>query len=258
MKRKTITLVIYMLVCISLVSVGFAAWVITGGTSTNAKGGISASTVVDKSLAISAESWESNVDQIVFGKPSGKTNADAKWLGFDNNIVPDEVMDVTYAFTLSVADGQSYIKDYFDPGKSSYTFNVGTYDGNNNFTISSDKTNVITSAVESNYITGPTLTYYIYDSTNSKWDEYDSEEKFESALSSKSSTSVNIKIKISFGWGTFTNKQNPFNYFNGIEEPTQTHKNNAKSIISKLYELNDVDFQLSIKFGGKNLSNTTN
>ena len=117
MKRKTITLVVYMLVCISLVSVGFAAWVITGGTSTNAGGNVTASTVTDSSLSTSQITW-SDGSTIHFGAPvdaSGNLieNSEENWFQF--NGTDKQVLSVTFSFDLKAgSDANSSINASLD------------------------------------------------------------------------------------------------------------------------------------------------
>ena len=105
MKKKTITLVVYMLVCISLVSVGFAAWIITGGDESVASGNVKATTVHDESLVIEGESWVNQKDSIVFGVPTLDQNATQDgWLQFDNNEEEKQNLEVIWQFTLKLSD----------------------------------------------------------------------------------------------------------------------------------------------------------
>lgn len=52
MKRKTLTLTLSILACLALIGVGFASWVISADTSTNATGSFIVDTVTDNRLVV--------------------------------------------------------------------------------------------------------------------------------------------------------------------------------------------------------------
>lgn len=52
MKRKTLTLTLSILACLALIGVGFASWIISADTSTNAKGSFIVDTVTDNRLVV--------------------------------------------------------------------------------------------------------------------------------------------------------------------------------------------------------------
>lgn len=138
MKRKTITLVVYMLVCISLVSVGFAAWVITGGDQTSTSGSITATVVEDRSLTVveNSEKWTDKNDvtltgevgkevAFVFGRPEG--NSGSGWIQYSNTD-PVESLQLSYQFDLK---SDTDLKDAFGSGTITFTqpANLTKYQG---------------------------------------------------------------------------------------------------------------------------------
>ncbi|MCI5939472.1 MAG: hypothetical protein MRZ17_06115 [Acholeplasmataceae bacterium] len=97
MKRKTMTLVLCLLAALALVSVGFASWVISAGTSAEASGDITVETVTDKRLVATAN-ITSEVKSFVFGAPKDET---AKWLSNDTK------ENLTITVTVHVSDKQN-------------------------------------------------------------------------------------------------------------------------------------------------------
>lgn len=102
MKRKTLTLTLSILACLALIGVGFASWIISANTSTNAKGNIIVDTVTDKSYVISAASWKGGNSKISFGAPKEMTVTGA-WLTNDSTD-KTENLTVTYQLTVTYAD----------------------------------------------------------------------------------------------------------------------------------------------------------
>lgn len=203
MKRKTITLVVYMLVCISLVSVGFAAWIITGGDSSEAQGNITASHVTDKSLTISEEKWDSgNVNvlgagTINFGIPAA-TTTNTGWLQASGVGVDD--LTAVYTFKLS---SETNLSDAVKSG-----------------TILFNDT-VLDEVQELGYIANPVITYAT-STDNASWtnaatyelNDATSASNFKSAIA-QSAQHIYVKITITYAWGQDFDGLNPYNYYNG-------------------------------------------
>lgn len=104
MKRKTLTLTLSILACLALIGVGFAAWIISADTSTNAGGNIIVDTVTDKSYVISAASWKDGNSKISFGAPKkAEMNEEGAWLTNDST-GEAENLTVTYRLTVTYAD----------------------------------------------------------------------------------------------------------------------------------------------------------
>lgn len=102
MKRKTLTLTLSILACLALIGVGFASWIISADTSTNAEGNIIVDTVTDKSYVISAASWKGGNSKISFGAPK-EMNVTGAWLT-NNSTDKTENLTVTYQLTVTYAD----------------------------------------------------------------------------------------------------------------------------------------------------------
>jgi flagellar basal body-associated protein FliL len=211
MKRKTITLVIYMLVCISLVSVGFAAWVITGGDNTEATGNVTASTVTDKSLSVTDPEFEAGYQNINFGSPVGVDPATTttKWFQFDT--ADPENLVAKYSFTLSVGDNNAKLSESLKQVKLTYTDSA------------------VDDLISRNYVKAPMFSAWWGTATEaSPCVTPTAEAGFAAALLSALTTgtnavtgsSVKIYIKIEYDWGSVFNNLNPYEFFNGTVNDT--------------------------------------
>lgn len=102
MKRKTLTLTLSILACLALIGVGFASWIISADTSTNAEGNIIVDTVTDKSYVISEASWKDGNSKISFGAPKEMKEPNA-WLT-NNSAGEAENLTVTYKLKVTYSD----------------------------------------------------------------------------------------------------------------------------------------------------------
>lgn len=87
MKRKTLTLTLCLLVCLSLIGVGFASWIITSTDTKSEEGNILVDVVEDQRLKVTYD-WVSDAEgtttltvapELKYGIKDGVTNA-PKWL----------------------------------------------------------------------------------------------------------------------------------------------------------------------------------
>lgn len=100
MKRKTLTLTLSILACLALIGVGFASWIISANTSTNAEGSFIVDTVSDKSYTVTGD-WKDKKSEIIFSAPTGDTTNG--WL--TNDSAKKENLTVTYQITVKYGDG---------------------------------------------------------------------------------------------------------------------------------------------------------
>lgn len=97
MKRKTLTLCLSLLACISLIGVGFAAWVISGGDSQEASGNITVDTVTDGRFTIEKPTIS---EKIYYGMDLQAEASDSTpWLN-NNNKSADEKLEITFDVTV--------------------------------------------------------------------------------------------------------------------------------------------------------------
>lgn len=101
MRRKTLTLLVCVLGCLALVSVGFAAWVITNDASSGDAGQIRVDVVEDMRLDISAEIEGDNT--INYGSKPPK--ASSGWMIYEQTIVDGQDLSEKLTVTVKVTVG---------------------------------------------------------------------------------------------------------------------------------------------------------
>lgn len=95
MKRKTLTLCLSLFACLSLIGVGFAAWIISGGDSQSASGNITVETVTDERFTITVPQ---SIGSIHYGHPA-TMNTEGAWLINKNGSA--EILTVTFDITVT-------------------------------------------------------------------------------------------------------------------------------------------------------------
>lgn len=223
MKRKTLTLTLSILACLALIGVGFASWIISANTSTNAKGNIIVDTVTDKSYVISAASWKDGNSKISFGAPK-KMNVTGAWLT-NNSTDKTENLTVTYQLTVTYAD-TTPATGLVDSNKIVATFGAPNDPKYNK-------------AISDGLIIAP-----------------------ESTIITETSAGV-YEITVTYKWGKhFANSAdategvNPYTYYNGngrqandiIGETSTTYMQDAKTSLKTLEDIGaNVEFTLTIE-----------
>lgn len=222
MKRKTLTLTLSILACLALIGVGFASWIISANTSTNAKGNIIVDTVTDKSYVISAASWKDGNSKISFGAPK-EMNVTGAWLT-NNSTDKTENLTVTYQLTVTYAD-TTPAAGLVDSNKIVATFGAPNDPKYNK-------------AISDGLIIAP-----------------------ESTIITETSAGV-YEITVTYKWGKhFANSAdategvNPYTYYNGngrqandtIGETSTTYMQDAKTSLKTLEDIGaNVEFTLTI------------
>lgn len=223
MKRKTLTLTLSILACLALIGVGFASWIISANTSTNAKGNIIVDTVTDKSYVISAASWKDGNSKISFGAPK-EMNVTGAWLT-NNSTDKTENLTVTYQLTVTYAD-TTPATGLVDSNKIVATFGAPNDPKYNK-------------AISDGLIKAP-----------------------ESTIITETSAGV-YEITVTYKWGKhFANSANategvnPYTYYNGngrqandiIGETSTTYMQDAKTSLKTLEDIGaNVEFTLTIE-----------
>lgn len=229
MKRKTITLVVYMLVCMSLVSVGFAAWIITGGSETEVKGNISAVNVTDQSVSIQQLGWDEETNgngKINFSYPElASGTAQAGWLRFDEVDTEDfEKLYATYTFRVYAAGNN--LATAIDALATVDLKVIDTaIDGLQDSTPNDDS--------DYYYISDAIISYSISNvsaaaSKTGSFTEYkDTTDKtatdiYKAALkaSAESKTEIWVSVKVEYEWGNIFGGMNPYDFYNELDGTT--------------------------------------
>ena len=107
MKRRTLTIVVGLLLCLSLIGVGFASWVISNGDVAEETGSITVETVSDERIVIS-EVTDLSTKNFIFGAP--ETPADGATHNWLQNSTK-EVLEITVEFKVTKKAGGDIVED---------------------------------------------------------------------------------------------------------------------------------------------------
>lgn len=238
MKKKIVYMTMIMST-IALMSTGFAAWVISGNNSEEKNGNIVVDTVSNESRLISGFTWDGGVDpKIVFSMPEKPTKT------FDNPRVTNkyddsvgyEMLSAKATFEVTnVKDGEN-LNDIMG-----IEFSLKDVEEQTNFT----------TAIEKKYITGiPSLnnvdgwSNFTTISDEKGTAEYGISVK-KSSEEASSSNKTKFEIEIKFAWGEIFNYENPYYYYNNLEDFDDSK---AQSQLTEMNELlNGVSYNLKIE-----------
>ena len=207
-KKSGLISAVIALSCASLVSVGFASWVISQGDEKVVNGSISVDTVTTQAYSITLGSGVTggNLDQaITFGKASGETTY--HWL--DNNDMAEN-LSASFQFTISNIDAATVSGNSATLGTSGYTLTASLASEGYSAALStglSEGGNTYTHLVGA--LPTPTLAF----------------------------AGGTFTCSVQFAWGTDFNEQNPYLYFNN-KEGTAANILEAQNKLGALAKLN--------------------
>lgn len=242
MKSKLTITVASILSVLTLVGVGFAAWVISNpSVSADQNGTITAETVSDKSYTLEAVIAEG--DKIVFGAPA-KMEANNAWLTADARTQTED-LSATLTLTLKYKDW-NYVPTNFSVTMKS---KKGGVDDNTVFT-----------GLVSTYITNPKISYSKDDKTNTAEvamngaaTEINKEAFSQNASNPKGESdekTATLVITITFGWGDHfkvgTENVNPYVFYNQEGKTYEENHADANTALTEISGLKDVSYTVTI------------
>ena len=224
-KTKIVALVMSMLICISMIGVGFAAWVIVSQASGTSTGNIKAEAITDNSVTLTVTHASDNTG-IVFGglastdtKPEGVTLLDTIWLKNDS-----KTESLTVSFTLKVKG---------NVGKLSVGLGVATTENKDTWQ----------QLVSNGYVTNPTYAATAGDLTITVGQDgvfhFGNDESAQTSHSFESETTITVTA--TFAWGSHFGGLNPYWYYNQHEMESNlsagtTYHQDANNALGALYE----------------------
>jgi hypothetical protein len=236
-KKNGIIAAVVALSGVSLVSVGFASWIISGGDTANVEGNIQADQATDKRFLIqlhddykTADSKVKFVNNIVYGPKTETTTY--TWLTYDGSLT--ENLSATAKFWVAnIEDGtaqDSTNKNILKKGTESI---VKMYA----LSIDSDHTAAFNKEVDSKRLFGalPTPELTVNRSVT-KSDFGDSLTYYE------------VTATVTFTWGAYFGGNNPYKYFNNQAYTTELGTT-AKTVLDFVYALNGAKYTTTIKTG---------
>lgn len=241
MKRRRIGLsftakIVSALMCISLLSVGFASWwLINLPDNVTEYGSFEVSEIKEKEIKIDGVSL--TTPTIVFGKPAVPTEKSV-WLIADKS-VGTESLTATLTFTVKLDDGDaSMVLDTFMDG-----INVA-------FTPNEESKEKFDKAISDGYIAKPKITgkYTIgTDSTNISEVTYENS-TVNVKIPVTNANSVKVELTFTFGWGC---GENPYDYYNKLPY-NETNVKAAKDLLGAIKGLETAGYDITISGIGKN------
>lgn len=242
MKSKLTITVASILSVLTLVGVGFAAWVISNpSVSADQNGTITAETVSDKSYTLEAVIAEG--DKIVFGAPA-KMEAKNAWLTASTGTQTED-LSATLTLTLKYKDW-NYVPLNFSVTMKS---KKGGVDDNTVFT-----------GLVSTYITNPKISYSKDDKTNTAEVAMNgaateiSREAFSQNASNPDGESeektATLVVTITFGWGDHfkvgAENVNPYVFYNQEGKTYEANHADANTALTAISGLKDVSYTVTI------------
>ena len=226
-RSKVIAASIAILSSAAVVSTGFAAWVISGGDSKVTEGTIQADQVSDASHLISAFAWDAKNGAISFGAPTSSTGGSL--LNYEGSV--REQLTATATFKVANLDTGWKISSLFDTKQLELDEIIGKegkakYPSDGKLVCALPK-----------YLTGDvdTSTAGVYLNV-------------ESGTTEGTKTDLgSFKLTVVFTWGSDTNKENPFVFYNKLDANDANNRASASSMLAGVYAINDAKFKLTIK-----------
>ncbi len=234
MKKKWMAPLLALMLCVSMVGVGFAAWIITAPTEGSANGQFEVYAVennsVDMDVAITG-------DDIVFGKAASlEATATHNWLTLSDNVNEN----LTRNMTVTINNWEQIKTKTITLSLSAMKIMVD--DNWNDNVAGTDKT-----ADYTDYITLPFATADDIVITNGQ--VTDNAGVTGVAVSAEGV----VTIPLNFGWGEAFGKKNPLNFFNSVSPNTilpsgnpgqdtdnsVTYLQHAEDALAKVYTLNN-------------------
>lgn len=225
-RTKTIAIVMSLLICVAMLGVGFAAWIIVGNSEEVANGNITAESVTDNAVKLEITASD---ETLYFGAPA-TSQSSGDWLINDN---PGKE-DLSISFTVKITGNL---------GALSATIGVASAD--------EGAWKAVTETKE--YIK-PTISVVGGD----EYVTFNSGSQTFTVVEGKSqlpAEGVTLTVTVTFNWGSDLNNQNPYNYFNALEY-NSTNATNAKTALEAIYALNSKTIKVTfIATGSTNAAN---
>lgn len=247
MKRKTnkksgIIAAVVGLSAVSLVSVGFASWVISVGDTAEVTGSIAVDEVSDARFLIEKEApYAPTVDygtgnaSIVFGAP---TVSNAGWL--TNDSTAKENLTANVVFYVANLTGKT----------------IGTdYDLNATIVVTGDKLSKFTKAVDDGLVELPVIT------KNDSF-EVDHTTYHETQINETKYKFTKVTLSLQFKWGIYfgkdandaTTNTNPYDFYNAKDvqgyvsnSSGPTWGDDAKAKLQEIFEANGANFKVTLQ-----------
>lgn len=244
MKRKFLLPILSVCMVVALVSVGFAAWLITGNdTSDTATGNFVTYDVENDYFTVTVDPATGENGEIVFGKPASETTTpplEHDWFKFD---AATEVEKLTATFTVTITPDVVFSSEHtvtkiLNGASVQVTLNGLAANG------TSTTAEKYAAAVENGVIDYPTLSCGS-EKTNKAENMTTgaviklAANDFTVAADKKTATAT---VTVTFAWG---NNGNPYTYYNGVAN-TQENRHAATTALGLVNALYNQSYYLHL------------
>lgn len=228
MKKKFLLPILSVCMVVALVSVGFAAWLITGNETTGASGDFETHDVTNEFFTAKVESTDATIN---FGKKDSDPTVQNPWFTFDSSVGEE---DLEASFTVTVtSEATGAVENVLN--KNNITFTLTTK--NNIYdTLAADG---------KKYVAYPTMTT-TKGTVTVAGTALNGEGKGLSITLTKDhftvdteKTNATVTVTVKFAWGDYFKKEgtvvNPYVYFNGLAGGnTQTNRQAATNVMGEI------------------------
>lgn len=256
-KKNGIIAAVITLSSISLVSVGFASWIISGGVEANVGGTITAEQAVDQRFLVKAYEGESGIyndngaikfgSAIYFGHKTPETAPAHEWLKISAADKNKQNLEAVTKF---------WVANLPEDADESGNLIKGTVDGVAN-------SNVL--KIDQIAVQGAAATVFNTTTRAQLDDEAETPTQkrlfadaptpvLEIQTGTGSTTSFEnvsytlVKATVTFNWGAYFDSKNPFEYFNG-KTYSKEWGDEALKVLNIVYSLNDASYKTTIHTG---------
>ena len=230
--KGSITLGIASLSLLSLASIGFATWVISGGDTKTAEGTIEVDAVSDNlyAIEIGTTPWSSNKDKgsIKYGCDDTTLTSTSAWLSADNTESLSETLTFTVKNAYAKKDEGSALSTGYNIGfELTDTSTSGLYDTAKNAGLVGDLPSTANSGITATH-------------------------------TQKSGTrDAEYTVTITFTWGSTFESLNPAKYAESKAAESESYwdlsnKSSFASQLNEVYKLNSCTFKLTITTSASN------
>lgn len=253
--KKILIPLICVVTVIAMVGVGFAAWtLISPATANDAEGSFVTDELQDRTFTITASQPSANIS---FGKPTEAVALHKdSWFTHSGDVVENLKATVTLTFDPTGDTMNEAGVDYYLQGrkiKVALDF-LGVPEGG-----SYKDTTIFNTAEEAGYVVFPSL-YQTNDNTNKSaaiadhtWGEGEIFIYLDAGDFTVQGNVATASITVEFGWGAFTQNQNPLKYYNqvtgdALDFPySEENKGKATALITSVYGLNNAKYKISFQ-----------
>lgn len=243
MKRKYLLPIIATCMAVAVLAVGFAGWLITGHTATDtAEGNFVTYDVSNNYFTVTIkETVDGTPEKIVFGRPADADNTG--WLEYEDDV---QVEDLTANFTVTIDPDVD-----FNPAAEPARDVAAVLGTGNVVVVTLTLPEAYTTAQTANYVGGVTMKAGSITQTDLTL-ELPASAFTITADGEDANKTATCEITVTFSWGSATNSQNPYTYYNGLGEEGNTYENRtaATTLLQEVYKLNATKYTLRLSVAG--------